>query len=105
MKVAVDFLSPHAMRLCMHMAREIRADQDRAADLREWHRWTSNTDEGNPGLVHFKDDTLGTETILVHSAYELLKAEAAAVAAGQGAGPEQGAAQKESDDEACLRAD
>ena len=97
MKVAVDFLSPHAMRLCMHMAREIRGDQDRAADMREWYRWASNADLDNPGTVHFKEDTLGTETILVHAAYELLQAEEAAA---RGAG---GTAE-DSDSEACLRA-
>jgi hypothetical protein len=65
MKVAVDFFSPHSMQVCSHMVKEIRADQDPTADLRKWYA----TDED----IYFKEDNLLTETILVHSAYQLLQ--------------------------------
>ena len=71
MKVAVDFLSPHNMGLCMHMAQEIRADQDRGADLRDWY-------SAEPEHAHAKEDTLQTEKILVHAALALLEQRAAA---------------------------
>lgn len=65
MKVAVDFLSPHSMQVCQHMAKEIRSDQDRNADLRKWY----STHED----IYFHEDDLLTETILVHAAHQLLQ--------------------------------
>jgi hypothetical protein len=62
MKVAVDFLSPHNMSLCMHMAREIRGDFDAQQPLRDWY--------SSEGYLE-KQEKLQSEAILVHSAHGL----------------------------------
>ena len=64
MKVAVDFLSPHNMGLCLHMAREIRGDTPHAdADLDSWYESARYFDV---------QEKLQSEVILVHSAVALL---------------------------------
>jgi hypothetical protein len=66
MKVAVDFLSPHNMGLCLHMAREIRGDgQDDNTTAAEWYADPENWAE--------KQEKLQSEPILVHVAYAQLK--------------------------------
>jgi len=55
-KVAVDFVSPHNLALCLHMAREVRAWRD----PEERVSWGAEEALSN-------EDRLAAETILLHS--------------------------------------
>ena len=66
MKVAVDFLSPHNMALCLQMAQEIRGDNHNPqTDLAQWYAL--------PDGVLAKQEKLQSEPILLHAAYAVLQ--------------------------------
>lgn len=58
-KVAVDFVSPHNIGLCLHMAREMRAQRNTETPLSEVY-------DADQEYEH--QDSLQAENILVHGA-------------------------------------
>lgn len=67
-KVAVDFVSPHNIGLCLHMAQEMRSHRDASTPLTDVYGDTQEFEH---------EDRLQAENILVHGAihaYEALTA-------------------------------
>ena len=67
-KVAVDFVSPHNLGLCLHMARELRVWRD----PNEPELYAHNRDSENPGESN--EDRLAAQSIMVHAVHRMLPA-------------------------------
>jgi hypothetical protein len=63
-KVAVDFVSPHSLPVCLHLARELRTQRDPATPLAAVYAEP-------PAIAPEFEDRLQGETILVHAVRHL----------------------------------